>query len=96
MHARVSAAGAKGHALGRSRGGYSTKIHLKTDLSGHPVAFDLIGGEKGDAPHFPILLGPGPVDDPRTVVGDKGYASRSSRDAVHKRDIISVIPAQGQ
>jgi hypothetical protein len=33
--------------LGRSRGGFSTKIHLKTDLDGDYLAFDLSGGEKG-------------------------------------------------
>ncbi|MCF1437169.1 transposase, partial [Agrobacterium vitis] len=33
---------------------------MKTDFDGHPIAFDLTGGEKGDAPHFPILLGLGP------------------------------------
>ena len=47
--AHVSAAGAKGgqddQALGRSRGGFSTKIHLKVDLDGLPLAFHLTGGE---------------------------------------------------
>ena len=42
--AHVSAAGAKGgqddQALGRSRGGFSTKIHLKVDLDGLPLASD--------------------------------------------------------
>jgi transposase len=41
-HAHVSAAGAKRgqhrQAFGRSRGGFSTKIHLKTDLDGNPTA----------------------------------------------------------
>jgi len=45
---------------------------LKTDFDGHPIAFDLTGGEKADAPHFPILLGLGPDVDPRAAVGDKG------------------------
>ena len=43
VRAHVSAAGAKGgragQALGRSRGGFSTKIHLKTDWDGEPLAF---------------------------------------------------------
>ena len=42
VRAHVSAAGAKGgagqQALGRSRGGFSTKIHLKVDLDGRPLA----------------------------------------------------------
>lgn len=68
--------GKTGQALGRSRGGFSSNIHLKTDFDGHPIAFDLTGGEKGDAPHFPILLGLDPDIDPRAMIGDKGYAVR--------------------
>lgn len=84
--------GQKGQALGRSRGGFSTKIHLKTDFDGHPIAFDLTGGEKGDAPHFPILLGLGPDADPRAAIGDKGYASKANRQAARERGIVPVIP----
>ncbi|MGV4935260.1 transposase [Serratia nematodiphila] len=53
-------------------------MHLKTDFEGHPIAFDLTGGEKGDAPHFPILLGLGPDVDPRAAMGDKGYDSKAT------------------
>lgn len=84
--------GQDGQALGRSRGGFSTKIHLKTDFDGHPIAFDLTGGEKGDAPHFPILLGLGPDVDPRAAIGDKGYASKANRRAARDSGIVPVIP----
>jgi transposase len=84
--------GQEGQALGRSRGGFSTKIHLKTDFDGHPIAFDLTGGEKGDAPHFPILLGLGPDVEPRAAIGDKGYASKANRQAARDRGIVPVIP----
>lgn len=84
--------GQKDQALGRSRGGFSTKIHLKTDFDGHPIAFDLTGGEKGDAPHFPILLDLGPDIDPRAAVADKGYASKANRQAARQRGIAPVIP----
>jgi transposase len=84
--------GQQSQALGRSRGGFSTKIHLKTDFDGHPIAFDLTGGEKSDAPHFPILLDLGPDIDPRAAVGDKGYASRANRMAARQRGIVPVIP----
>ena len=56
VRAHVSAAGAKGgradQALGRSRGGFSTKIHLKTDFGGYPLAFHLTGGEASDSPQL--------------------------------------------
>ena len=48
--------GQQDQALGRSRGGFSTKIHLKTDFSGLPLAFVLTGGEAGDSPQFETLL----------------------------------------
>jgi hypothetical protein len=51
MSGRRAQKGQKNQALGRSRGGLPTKIHLKTDRDGHPIAFDLTGGEKGDCPH---------------------------------------------
>src|SRR4051812_17337812 len=64
VRAHVSAAGAKGgqdgHALGRSRGGFSTKIHLKADLDGRPLAFHLTEGQAGDSPQVEVLLDLGP------------------------------------
>src|SRR3954463_16730290 len=66
VRAHVSAAGAKGgqdgQALGRSRGGFSTKIHLKADLGGRPLAFHLTEGQDGDSPQFEILLDLGLLD----------------------------------
>lgn len=84
--------GQEGQALGRSRGGFTTKIHLKTDFDGLPIAFDLTGGEKGDAPHFPLLLDLGPDIKARAAVADKGYASKANRNAARSRDAIPVIP----
>ena len=41
--------GRAGQALGRSRGGFSTKIHLKTDWDGDPLGFCLTGGRPATA-----------------------------------------------
>jgi transposase len=84
--------GQDGQALGRSRGGFTTKIHAKSDASGTPIAFDLTGGEKADAPHFEILLDLGPDITPRAAIGDKGYASKANRALARKRGIAPVIP----
>jgi len=96
IRAHVSAAGAKGgqdgQALGRSRGGFSTKIHLKTDLDGFPLAFHLTGGEASDSRNFEVLLDIGPDEMPRAAVGDKGYDAKSNRDAARERSIAPVIP----
>jgi transposase len=84
--------GQDGQALGRSRGGFSTKIHLKVDLDGRPLAFHLTEGEASDSPQFEILLDLGPDIAPRAAVGDKGYDSKANRTAARKRSICPVIP----
>ena len=95
VRAHVSAAGARGQegqALGRSRGGFTTKIHAKSDASGDIIAFDLTGGEAFDGRHFETLLDIGPDIQPRAVICDKGYASKANRDAARARGIAPVIP----
>jgi transposase len=84
--------GQDGQALGRSRGGFSTKIHLKVDLSGLPLAFHLTEGQASDSPQFEILLDLGPDITPRAAVGDKGYDSKANRSAARERSICPVIP----
>src|SRR3954470_23145893 len=83
--------GQDGQALGRSRGGFSTKIHLKADLDGRPLAFHLTEGQAGDSPQFEVLLDLGPDITPRAAVGDKGYDSKANRTAARERNICPVI-----
>src|SRR5829696_10079548 len=73
--------GQPGQALGRSRGGFSTKIHLKADLDGRPLAFHPTEGQASDSPQFAILLDLGPDITPRAAVGDKGYDGKGNRAA---------------
>ena len=80
-------------ALGRSRGGFSTKIHLKTDLDGNPLDFHLTAGEVSDATQLETSLDIGPDITPRVGITDKGYDSRrANRAAVRARGITPVIP----
>ena len=78
--------------MGRSRGGFSTKIHLKVDLGGLPLAFHLTEGQASDSPQFEILLDLGPEITPRAAVGDKGYDGKGNRVAARARGICPVIP----
>jgi transposase len=84
--------GQDGQALGRSRGGFSTKIHLKTDFGGLPIAFHLTGGEASDSRNFELLLDIGPDITPRAALGDKGYDAKANREAARRRGICPVIP----
>ena len=86
--------GASSKALGRSRGGFSTKIHIKVDLDGLPLAFHLTPGQASDSRQFEILLDLGPDIAPRAAVGDKGYDAKANRAAARKRGICPVIPVK--
>jgi transposase len=92
MSRRPGQRGQRGQALGRSRGGFSTKIHLKADFEGLPLDFHLTGGEASDSPQFETLLGIGPDIAPRAVVTDKGSDAKANREAARKRGICPVIP----
>ncbi len=91
-----------GEALGRSRGGFSTKIHVRAEGCGKPVTFHLTGGERHDSTALPALLDTGAVRRkrgrprlrPRRVVGDKAFAGRPSREHLRRRRIAAVIPAK--
>ena len=87
VRAHVSAAGAidRAEAPLATAGRLSTKIHLKTDLRGLPLAFELTEGQASDSPMFEVLLDLGPDIKPRAAVGDKGYANRKNRAAARDR-----------
>ncbi|MFJ8134137.1 IS5 family transposase [Streptomyces hydrogenans] len=88
------------HAIGRSRGGLTTKIHLAADAHCRPLAFVLTAGQAGDAPAFPEVMArlrvPRRRGRPRTrpdvVLADKAYSSRAIREHLRKRGIRAVIP----
>ena len=89
------------HALGRSRGGVSTKIHQLVDGQGRPLVVILTPGQAGDSPMLaPLLthlsvarLGPGrPRTRPEAVIGDKAYSSRAIRAQLRARRVTAVIP----
>ena len=92
---RLSRWGKRGQqhqAFGRSRGGFSTKIHLKTDLDGNPLDFHLTGGEASDSTQFETSLDIGPDIRPRIAMTDKGYDSHANRAAALVRGVTPVIP----
>ena len=57
-------------ALGRSRGGFSTKLHAAGDALGNPLAFRLTAGQQGDAPQALPLLDRLAA---QAVIADKAY-----------------------
>ena len=57
-------------AIGRSRGGLSTKIHATTDALGNPTGFHLTPGQAHDLEGTDALL---PGNPGKTVIADKAY-----------------------
>ena len=64
QHAAGARGGQTGEALGRSRGGFSTKIHLRAEGGGRPVAFVLSGGERHESRYVEALLAAGVCGGP--------------------------------
>jgi hypothetical protein len=89
MCRRPEQKGQDGQALGRLGGGFTTKIHAKSDASGDIIAFDLTGGEASDARHFETLLDIGPDIRPRAAISRQGYASKANRETARARGVGS-------
>nr|WP_244490988.1 transposase [Paramesorhizobium deserti] len=73
--------GAYKEAFGRSRGGFTTKIHARADGQGRPLGFILTGGEASDYNAVPDLLTI-PVSKLRLFLAEKGYLCLTSIDAL--------------
>jgi transposase len=91
------------HALGRSRGGLTTKLHLSCEQGQKPLSIVLTAGHRGDSPQFiPVLagirvprLGDGrPRTRPDRVLADKAYTSKANRDYLRRRGIKATIPSK--
>jgi transposase len=95
VRAHVSAAGGKGgihrRALGRSRGGFTSKVHCLSDARGRPIAFHLTPGEAADCKAYDDLIDL-PEQQPKALLADKAYGTDAIRTDLKKRGIKAVIP----
>ena len=105
IRAHQHAAGAKGgdpnqEALGRSQGGFSTKLHLRAEGKGKPLTFLLTAGQCHEAPVFEHLMEQGAVKRqgrgrprrrPQQIVGDKAYSSSKIRRYLKRHSIQPTI-----
>ncbi|MBR1011675.1 IS5 family transposase [Bradyrhizobium diazoefficiens] len=82
--------GAFKNAIGRSRGGQTTKIHALTDDIGRPLAFLITPGNTHDLVGARDLIGM--IRNPRRLLADRAYDAKSLRDELAARRIKAVIP----
>lgn len=89
------------HAIGRSRGGLTTKLHLVADGKGRMLAGVLTAGNVNDTTMMAATLdqirvprtGRGrPRRRPYRVLADKGYPSKTNRSWLAARGISTTIP----
>ncbi|MBI4741675.1 MAG: IS5 family transposase, partial [Betaproteobacteria bacterium] len=76
-------------AIGRSRGGLTTKIHACVDALGNPPRLILAGGQVADITQDPALVEPVGTD---AVVADKGYDSDAFVETAGATGAAAAIP----
>jgi len=89
--AAAKAGGQKAQSFGRSRGGFSTKIHVKTDALGLPLKLYLTGGNRGDMIGVWGLLEPEDACA-QALLADRAYDANALRDKLEQAQIKAVIP----
>ena len=96
VRAHASAAGAlprpadpPDQALGRSRGGFSSKIHVLVDALGNPLRFVATAGQVADVTQAPTLL---TGQSATHAIMDKAYDADAVLDLLIRQAIIPVIP----
>ncbi len=89
QHSSGAASGAD-EAIGKSRGGNTSKIHLVVDAYGLPVDFEITGGDINDCTVAPELIVQFP--EAEVIIADKGYDSEQIRAAIESQGARPVIP----
>lgn len=77
--------------MGRSRGGFSTKIHILVDALGNPVEFLLTGGQGADVTQAePLMEG----REAGAFLADKAYDGDAVVAAAKRQGAEAVIPSK--
>lgn len=77
--------------MGRSRGGFSTKLHVAVTGLGLPVELRLTPGQQADVTQAAALLD---GYQPAAVLADKGYDSDALVQTITARGAAAVIPSK--
>ena len=78
-------------AIGKSRGGWTTKLHARCDAHGNLIEIIATGGNVSDFTAAPAL-----IENARAeyLIADKGYDSKTIREAANARGICDQIPTR--
>jgi transposase len=78
--------------LGRSRGGFSTKIHVKVDALGMPLKLAITAGQRNDKVGWPLLREECDAQASH-LLADRGYDSNAIRKELEEIGVEAVIPS---
>lgn len=88
------------HGLGRSRGGFGSKIHLITDRQGVPIAAKITAGQDHESKHFESMMQLIEMrrpsgqrrKRPEAIAGDKAFSYPRIRRWIRDHGMKAVIP----
>jgi len=85
------AGGQQHQAMGRTKGGLNTKLHVSTDRHCQPKSLILTAGSQADVIHAPSL-----IEDSvgKIAIMDKAYDSNYLREFLEQRGIGACIPSK--
>lgn len=79
-------------AIGVSRGGSTSKIHIAADSHGNPIDFEITGGEVHDSQVAGKIIEKVMTSNTENIVADKGYDSDDIRIQVWAKGGKAIIP----
>ena len=82
--------GTQNQAIGRSRGGLTSKVHIAVDALGNPLRFILTGGQVGDITQANGLIAGVPGEH---LIADKAYDGDDFRAHLDDAGMVAVIPS---
>jgi len=83
--------GQERQALGRSRGGFTTKIHISVDGQGNPLRPRLTAGQRHDITQAPALTEGFEYDH---LIADGSYDAQDFIDLIQAQQALPVIPSR--
>ncbi len=95
IRAHHQAAGAKGgtsrQGFGCSRGGFTTKIHLRVNGAGLSIRSAITPEQASDYLGFDLIMDAN-IPEPSVLLADRGYESDNVRKTMEARNVVPVIP----
>jgi transposase len=85
--------GGADQALGGSRGGFGTELHIAVDGLGNPVEFILTGGQEADINQGEALI---EGHDADAVIADKGYDGEDFVAAIEAKGAAVIAPKKNR